>query len=161
MEFKLKRQSFIGNDLQPEGAIVDIDVKDLAKTKDGKIDYKKHSALCPLDEKFEPEPENPAIQTALGGAAAVNTLDPATGTTPAAPVTPPAVDPAAAEHGFAPEQVEAVQAALEAIDPLDDNGWVKDSLKPKLEPLIALVGFEITRKQLDVIAPNFTRPVPE
>ena len=46
--------------------------------------------------------------------------------------------------------------ALQALDPDDDDHWTAEG-RPAMAALIDLAGREVTRREVDAIAPDFTR----
>ena len=63
-----------------------------------------------------------------------------------------------ADAGLTYEQKEdAIKAALEALDKSVDSHWTQAGL-PDVSTVKGIVGFDVSRKEIDAVAPNFLRP---
>ena len=74
------------------------------------------------------------------------------------PIEKPAKPAKPADAGLTDEQKEdAIKAALEALDKSVDSHWTQAGL-PDVSTVKGIVGFDVSRKEIDAVAPNFLRP---
>lgn len=144
MKFKVLRKSFIHNTLYEEGDIVELEDKELARTKDGEINYEKHRFLEPLEK---PEPKKKVEPAQIQD-------DAKTGK--------PAKEPAQTKTNtqtigeLTADQKNEILDALEVLDHSNDDLWTQSGL-PKVEVISEIVGFDVQRKHINAVADKFTR----
>lgn len=137
MKFEVLEKSYINNTIYEKGSVVDVDESLLAKNG-GKIDMSKHSSLKPLED----------IEVADVEETQDDDVDDSEETE--GDEEPEVTEPTDAE------KAQAISDALEVLDPADDEVWTQDG-KPKVDTIIEVVGFDVTRKEIEAVAPEFTR----
>lgn len=142
MKFKVKALSYLFGTLVPEGEIYDYPDDKLPRNEDGSILFEKLSQLEPVEAVKAPAPKAKDAQA------------------------PKETDTGTGEgEGGEGEKVEMTdeekaQAIKDAVDALDkgvDAHWTKGGL-PSVETVKETVGFDVTRKDIEAVAPGFIRP---
>lgn len=146
MKFEVLSKTYIHDTLFEKGAIINVDESQLARDKKGNIDFSKHSSLKPLEK---------AAAEAADKAKLKKHIEEADG----APADALEDDGPEGELSDA-EKAQAIADALETLDPENDTHWTAKGL-PVVEAVEEILGFDVTRKEIEAAAPEFTRPQSE
>ena len=148
MKFKVLRESYLFGELKQEGEVFDYPDEHLPLDGDGNIRFDK----LPQLELIGPKPELKAPK--------------AKASTPAGK---PAQEPDETEKESdeddgkpkppTPEQkAESIRLALPALDPAKDDHWNKTDGKPSVKEVSEIVGYTVTRGEIDAVDEAFVRP---
>jgi hypothetical protein len=137
MKFKVKALSYLFGTLVPEGEIYDYPDDKLPRNQDGSIRFDKLSQLEPIGvvkattPKAKAPKESEADEGEGGEGEGTELTD--------------------------EEKAQAIKDAVDALDKGVDADWTKGGL-PNVETVKEIVGFDVTRKDIEAVAPGFTRP---
>jgi hypothetical protein len=137
MKFKVKALSYLFGRLVPEGEIYDYPDDKLPRNEDGSIRFEKLSQLEPVKSvkatapKAEAPKESEADEDEGGEDETTELTD--------------------------EQKAQAVKDAVDALDKGVDADWTKGGL-PSVETVKEIVGFDVTRKDIEAVAPGVTRP---
>lgn len=130
MQFKVLSLSYLFGELVPAGATYDYPDDKLPRDKDGNILFEKLSQLEPIGKK-------PAIK------APENEDDDGEGSDDDSPT--------------GEERAQMIKDTVNSLDKTIDAHWTKTGL-PNVNTISNLLGFTVDRKEIEAVAPNFTRP---
>lgn len=151
MRFKVVRKTYIQDTLYDVGAEIELDEDELVKDEKGKIRFEKYPALVPMDKKAAKEAEKAQIEAhkLKADTDAGRILN-----------DPPAGAENGGEELSEEEKAQAISDALDLLDAENDEQWTAKGL-PAVDAVIEIVGFEVTRKEIEAASPEFTRPQSE
>ena len=143
MKFKVKALSYLFGQLVEEGEVYDYPDDKLPRNADGSIRFEKLPQLEPVEAVKAPAPKAQDAQTPQG-------TDTGTGEE----------DGGEDEGDKELTDEEKAQAIVDAVASLDksvDAHWTKGGL-PDVNTVKEIVGFELTRKDIEAVAPGVVRP---
>lgn len=147
MKFKVLQKTYINDTLHDKGEIIEVDEDQLAKDKKGNIDFSKHSSLEPLDKKAAEAAAKAKLDAHIAAADGVDPDEDDEDNEPEAELSDA-------------EKAQAIKDALETLDPDEDAHWTKKGLAD-VNTVEEILGFDVTRADIEAAAPDFTRPQSE
>lgn len=134
MKFKVLSLSYLFGELIPAGTVYDYPDDKLPRDADGNIQFEKMSQLEPVKKSAVKEAKK---------ADEDDTDDSDDGKKFDAP--------------SGEERAQMIKDTVNSLDKAVDAHWTKTGL-PNVETISNLLGFTVTRKEIDAVAPDFIRP---
>lgn len=132
MKFKVLSLSYLFGELVPAGAVYDYPDDKLPRDDKGNVQFEKLSQLEPVGKK-------PAVK-------ASDEDDDGQGGDSGHVVVP-----------TGEERAKMIKDTVDSLDKAVDAHWTKTGL-PSVDTINSLLGFNVTRKEVDAVAPDYIRP---
>lgn len=136
MKFKVLSLSYLFGELVPAGAVYDYPDDKLPRDAKGNIQFEKMSQLEPVGKKPVAKPVETDDDT-----------DPNDDGDDNSSVVVPSGE----------ERAQMIKDTVFGLDKTIDAHWTKTGL-PSVDTINNLLGFNVTRKEVDAVAPDYIRP---
>lgn len=132
MKFTVLSKSYLFGELLEAGSVYDYPDDKIPRSADGSIQFEKMSQLEPVKKT--------AVKSA-------EKVDEDGGSDDSKKVDAPSGD----------ERAQMIKDTVKSLDKTVDAHWTKAGL-PNVETIGNLLGFTVSRKEVDAVAPDFIRP---